>query len=311
MRDESDFTFYHASPKIVKAAISEVGGETTFILLKDFDEGKAIMVKELLTKKDLKAFLRLHEFPIVSQCTEKALGNIRHANSERTLVMLLHSENDTNLEQTKKDFKELATEHRSKELLFIMSNITDGECKKFAEDANINDKNLPTIQLALRKNGELLRYEYTGAMNIKGMKKFYKDWKDGRAERAYKSEDIPAENSGPVYTVVGKTFDSVVLKSKEDVFVKYYAPWCGHCKHLEPVYEELAKKMKKNENLKLVQIDSTKNEIPGIQIQGYPTLMLYRANDKKNPITYNGPRTLEEMEKFLKEQSSFAAKSDL
>jgi protein disulfide-isomerase A6 len=44
-----------------------------------------------------------------------------------------------------------------------------------------------------------------------------------------------------VITLTDSTFDKVVMDSEKDVFVKFYAPWCGHCKNLAPVWESLAK----------------------------------------------------------------------
>lgn len=58
-----------------------------------------------------------------------------------------------------------------------------------------------------------------------------------------KSEEIPATNDEPVKILVGKNFDSLVMNNDKDVLVEFYAPWCGHCKQLAPIYDELAKKL--------------------------------------------------------------------
>lgn len=50
---------------------------------------------------------------------------------------------------------------------------------------------------------------------------------------------------GEVTVVVGKSFDSLVKDAKKDVLLEVYAPWCGHCKKLEPIYQKLAKRFRK------------------------------------------------------------------
>lgn len=46
--------------------------------------------------------------------------------------------------------------------------------------------------------------------------------------------------------VVGKTFDEIVNDETKDVLIEFYAPWCGHCKTLEPKYNELGEAVSKN-----------------------------------------------------------------
>ena len=43
--------------------------------------------------------------------------------------------------------------------------------------------------------------------------------------------------------VVGKTFNEIVNDPTKDVLIEFYAPWCGHCKSLEPTYNELGEKV--------------------------------------------------------------------
>ena len=43
--------------------------------------------------------------------------------------------------------------------------------------------------------------------------------------------------------VVGETFDEIVNDPTKDVLIEFYAPWCGHCKNLEPIYRELGEKV--------------------------------------------------------------------
>lgn len=43
--------------------------------------------------------------------------------------------------------------------------------------------------------------------------------------------------------VVAENFDDLVNAEDKDVLIEFYAPWCGHCKNLEPKYKELGEKV--------------------------------------------------------------------
>ena len=57
-----------------------------------------------------------------------------------------------------------------------------------------------------------------------------------------KSESVPTQTPNAATVVVGSTFSDVVTNASTDVLLEFYAPWCGHCKKLEPIYDELAAK---------------------------------------------------------------------
>ena len=75
------------------------------------------------------------------------------------------------------------------------------------------------------------------------MKEFVNNIEQGKIPRFLKSEEIPSENPGPVYKVVSKNFKSEVIDNDLDVLVKFYAPWCGHCKKLALVYKSIAESL--------------------------------------------------------------------
>jgi len=60
---------------------------------------------------------------------------------------------------------------------------------------------------------------------------------------------------------VGSTFQKEVFTADEDVLLEVYAPWCGHCKKLEPEYTKLAKKIKKEELDKYLELGYNKGRI--------------------------------------------------
>lgn len=54
------------------------------------------------------------------------------------------------------------------------------------------------------------------------------------------SEELPEDwNQTPVWTLTANNFDSVALDSTKSVLVEFYAPWCGHCKQLAPIYDQV------------------------------------------------------------------------
>lgn len=105
--------------------------------------------------------------------------------------------------------------------------------------------------------------------------------------------------------MVGKTFDELVKNSDKDVLVEFYAPWCGHCKQLAPIYDAVAKKLLHNKNILIAKMDSTANEVPGVNIKGFPTIKFYPNGKKNSPLDFEGDRTEEGFLKYLKEKTTY------
>merc|ERR1712025_104940 len=85
---------------------------------------------------------------------------------------------------------------------------------------------------------------------------------------------------------------------KKDVFVKFYAPWCGHCKAIAPIWDQLGEKYSTKGDLVIAKVDSTKNEIDGVDIEGFPTIKMFKKETNEE-IDYLGKKDLESMVKFI------------
>ncbi len=141
-------------------------------------------------------------------------------------------------------------------------------------------------------------------ITVESLAKFINDFKGNKLQAFLKSEEIPADNSQPVKVVVGKQFADIVLNNEDDVLVKYYAPWCGHCKKLAPIWDQLAEELKDVKNLVIAKFDATANEVDGLEIRGYPTLKFYPKGGKNNAVDFEGERDIDGLKAWLKENSS-------
>lgn len=139
--------------------------------------------------------------------------------------------------------------------------------------------------------------ETEGPLNAASLAEFVSASAAGSYNSYIKSEPIPEDNSGPVTIVVGKNFDEIV-RSNKDVLIEFYAPWCGHCKQLEPIYNELGAFFAKDRHLLIAKMDATANGTPkDVDVRGFPTILFFDANNKVQ--TYEGERDLEAFKTWL------------
>ena len=146
--------------------------------------------------------------------------------------------------------------------------------------------------------GNMKKYHLNDEVTSETIRKHIKDFEDGKLKPTLKSQDEPEQEDGKPYVLVGKTF-SEVIKDK-DVLVKFYAPWCGHCKKLAPIWDELASTMK-DDDVVIAKYDATENEHEKVSIKGYPTIKFYKNG---NPIDYSGSRDLDSLVSFVREHAS-------
>lgn len=119
-------------------------------------------------------------------------------------------------------------------------------------------------------------------------------------------------NAGSVVKdLIPTNFDDVVLKSGKPALVEFFAPWCGHCKTLAPVYEELAQTFAFAEDkVTIAKVDADENRSLGkrFSVQGFPTIKWFDGKSDK-PEEYQGGRDIESLSAFVTEKIGIKSRS--
>nr|KAF6430040.1 protein disulfide isomerase family A member 6 [Molossus molossus] len=112
----------------------------------------------------------------------------------------------------------------------------------------------------------------------------YSSGKQGRSESSSKKD---------VIELTDDNFDKNVLDSEDVWMVEFYAPWCGHCKNLEPEWAAAATEVKEQTKgkVKLAAVDATANQMLAGRygIRGFPTIKIFQKGE--SPVDYDGGRT--------------------
>jgi protein disulfide-isomerase A1 len=294
-----DVTFAHTFSSDV-ASHFEAAAESV-VLFRKFDSPKVVFSGEF-TVAELKAFIETNETPVVMGFDQKSAGKIFGENHPALFVLTSESEESKAAEAA---LHEVSSQLHGK-ILMSKTPVNDGLGKRLGDYIGVTEADVPCVRIINpTKDGAVLKYEFQGAISAESLLRFYNDFSAGKLSPAYKSEPVPESQDGPVHVLVGKSFADVVMDSSKDVLVEFYAPWCGHCKSLAPIYDEVAAKLANNPNIIVAKMDATANEAEGVNVQGFPTIKFYPATDK-TPVDYTGDRTVEGFLKFLKEKGTVA-----
>jgi thioredoxin 1 len=93
-----------------------------------------------------------------------------------------------------------------------------------------------------------------------------------------------------VIEVNDNNFQAEVLESDVPVLVDFWAPWCGPCRAVAPVVEEIAKE--KGDALKVVKLNTDENQQTSIQynVLSIPTLIVFRHGQEAKRVTGAYPK---------------------
>ena len=109
--------------------------------------------------------------------------------------------------------------------------------------------------------------------------------------------------AGPVQ-ITGANFQSEVKDSGKNAFIKFFAPWCGHCKAMAPAWNQLGDAYEGSSSVVIGDADCTvESELcQKVGANGYPTIKYFTAESEENGDSYSGGRGFDELNKFVKDK---------
>ncbi|KAI3329005.1 protein disulfide-isomerase [Xylariaceae sp. AK1471] len=286
------------------ATLAEAEGVTApaIVLYKQFDEGKAVF-SDKFDEDAIVSFTKTASTPLVGEIGPDTYSDYMSAGIPLAYIFAETPEERKELGDA---LKPLAEKYRGK------VNFATIDAKNFGAHAgnlNLPTDKFPSFAIQEMTKNQKFPFDTEKEITPETIGVFVEEFVAGKIEPNLKSEPIPETQEGHVTVVVGKTYEDIVLDDSKDVLIEFYAPWCGHCKALAPKYEDLASLYANSEwkdKVVIAKVDATANDVPD-EIRGFPTIKLYPAGSKGEPVTYNGSRTVEDLITFVKENGKYKA----
>jgi protein disulfide-isomerase A1 len=279
--------------------------QDTIVLLKKFDEGRNDLASTI-DENTIREFIQANQLPIVvdfnAETAQKIFGG-----DIKVHVLLFASKKGSDYTKLREEFTTAAKQFRGK-TLYVSIDSDDEENERVLEFFGLKTSEVPAVRLITLKD-EMSKFkpetsDITSAVLVDFVNAFF----GGKLKPHLLTQEIPDDwDKSPVKILVGKNFHEVATDKTKTVLVTFIAPWCGHCKQLTPIYEQLGEKYKDNADVVIAKMDATANELEDIKIQSFPTIKLFpKGSDEV--IDYQGERTLDGLSKFVDSNGKEAGK---
>ncbi|KAJ4910971.1 Protein disulfide isomerase-like 1-4 [Raphanus sativus] len=302
---EDDVNFYQTvNPDVAKMFHIDPESKRPALVLVKREEEKISHFDGEFVKSALVSFVSANKLPLVTVFTPESAQEIFESAIKKQLL-LFATKNES--EKVLLEFAEAAKAFKGK-LIFVYVDVDNEEYGQPVADYFGASNNSPKL-VAFTGNEDPKKHYFYGEIKSDEIKTFGEEFLSDKLKPFYKSDPIPENNDGDVKIVVGDNFDEIVLDESKDVLLEVYAPWCGHCEALEPIYNKLAKHLRSIDSLVIAKMDGTTNEHPKAKAEGFPTILFFPAGNKTSePITVDADRTVVAFYKFMRKHATIPFK---
>ncbi|CAM0912919.1 unnamed protein product [Alopecurus aequalis] len=289
---ENEVQFVETNDRnVAKILFPGIASEEQFLGLVKSEPEKFEKFDGTFEEKAIVQFVELYKFPLVTVFTDLNSAKVYGSPIKMQVFTFAEAYDFEDLESI---VQEVARAFKTKIMFVYVDTAEEKLAKPFLSLYGLEgDK--PTVTAFDTNDGS--KYLLEADINTKNLKEFCLRLSDGTLPPYFRSEQ-----KGLVEKIVGRTFDSSVLESPQHVFLEAHAPWCVDCEAISKNIEKLAKHFSGLDNLKFARIDASVNEHPKLKVNNYPTLLLYPAEDKTNPIKLSKKLSLKDMTRFIKEK---------
>ncbi|KAK3051171.1 hypothetical protein LTR09_007567 [Extremus antarcticus] len=109
------------------------------------------------------------------------------------------------------------------------------------------------------------------------------------ATRLTSTHSGPPNPNGKSVALTAENFQRMVTMTHDPWFIKFYAPWCSHCKAMAPNWQGMARQMKDQLNIGEVNCDIEKRLCKDVKARAFPTMLFFRGGER---IEFDGLRGL-------------------
>ncbi|CAI9115383.1 OLC1v1016275C5 [Oldenlandia corymbosa var. corymbosa] len=248
-RLRSDYEFgYVVDAKLLPRGDSSVSGPIIRLfkpfdeLFVDFQEFNVDSLVNLIEEKSIPTVTVFDNDP------NKHPYVVKFFNTENDKAMLFLNFSSESIEAFKLKYHDVAELYKGQGIGFLIGDLdaSKGAFQYFG----LSEDQVPLIVIQKNNGQKFLKTN----LEPDHIAPWVKDYKAGNVQAFKKSEPIPEVNNEPVKVVVADNLQDFVFNSGKNVLLEFYAPWCGHCKKLAPVLDEVAVSFEDDESVVIAKL---------------------------------------------------------